>query len=91
MILDEPSSGLDPEAEAEIHTRVREYREGRTSLLISHRLSAVRNADQIAVLADGRITELGTHEVLLAADCTYARLFRLQAAGYQDAEYQEAQ
>jgi ATP-binding cassette subfamily B protein len=89
MILDEPSSGLDPEAEYEIHTRVREYREGRTSLLISHRLSAVRDADQIAVLADGRITELGTHETLLAADCTYARLFRLQAAGYQDADYQE--
>jgi ATP-binding cassette subfamily B protein len=91
MILDEPSSGLDPEAEYEIHTRVREYREGRTRLLISHRLSAVRDADQIAVLADGRITELGTHEALLAAGCTYARLFRLQAAGYQDAEYQEAQ
>ena len=70
---------------------MREYREGRTSLLISHRLSAVRDADQIAVLADGRITELGTHDALLAADCTYARLFRLQAAGYQDAEYQEAQ
>jgi ATP-binding cassette subfamily B protein len=91
MILDEPSSGLDPEAEYEIHTRVREFREGRTSLLISHRLSAVRDADQIAVLADGRITELGTHEALLAANSTYARLFRLQAAGYQDAQYQDVQ
>jgi ATP-binding cassette, subfamily B, bacterial len=91
MILDEPSSGLDPEAEYEIHTRVKEYRQARTSLLISHRLSAVRDADQIAVLDDGRITELGTHEALLATDSTYARLFRLQAAGYQDAQYQDAE
>ncbi|MET8138707.1 ABC transporter ATP-binding protein [Sphaerisporangium sp. NPDC005288] len=83
MILDEPSSGLDPEAEHEIHTRMRAYREGRTSLLISHRLSAVRDADYIAVLEDGRITEHGSHDVLLAADGGYARLFRLQATGYQ--------
>ncbi|MEV6859803.1 ABC transporter ATP-binding protein [Streptosporangium subroseum] len=85
MILDEPSSGLDPEAEHEIHTRMREYREGRTSLLISHRLSAVRHADYIAVLDDGRIAEHGSHDALIAADGSYARLFRLQAAGYQEA------
>ncbi|WP_248965283.1 ABC transporter ATP-binding protein [Sphaerisporangium perillae] len=85
MILDEPSSGLDPEAEHEIHTRMRERRAGRTSLLISHRLSAVRDADYIAVLGDGRIIEHGSHDVLLAADGGYARLFRLQAAGYQEA------
>ncbi|MEU4549063.1 ABC transporter ATP-binding protein [Nonomuraea dietziae] len=85
MILDEPSSGLDPEAEHEVHTRIREYRAGRTSLLISHRLSAVREADLIAVLHEGRVAELGPHEVLLAADGHYARLFRLQAAGYQEA------
>ncbi len=85
MILDEPSSGLDPEAEHEIHSRMREYREDRTSLLISHRLSAVRDADYIAVLDDGRITEHGSHDVLLAAGGSYARLFRLQAAGYQEA------
>ncbi|MEV4061882.1 ABC transporter ATP-binding protein [Nonomuraea dietziae] len=85
MILDEPSSGLDPEAEHEVHTRIREYRAGRTSLLISHRLSAVRDADLIAVLHEGRVAELGPHEMLLAADGHYARLFRLQAAGYQEA------
>ena len=85
MILDEPSSGLDPEAEHQVHARMREYRMGRTSLLISHRLSAVRDADLIAVLDGGRIIEQGTHEALLEADGHYARLFRLQAAGYQEA------
>jgi ATP-binding cassette subfamily B protein len=63
---------------------MREYREGRTTLLISHRLSAVRDADDIAVLDDGRITEQGRHEALLASGGSYARLFRLQAAGYQE-------
>jgi ATP-binding cassette subfamily B protein len=67
MILDEPSSGLDPEAEYEIHLRMREYRAGRTSLLTSHRLSAVRDADLIAVLDGGRIIEHGAHDVLPAA------------------------
>lgn len=83
MILDEPSSGLDPEAEHEVHNRIREQRQGRTSLLISHRLSAVRDADIIAVLQGGRIAELGSHESLLAVDGSYARLFHLQASGYQ--------
>jgi ATP-binding cassette, subfamily B, bacterial len=84
MILDEPSSGLDPQAEHEIHNRMREYRTGRTSLLISHRLNAVRDADLIVVLDGGRIVETGEHEPLLASGGHYARLFRLQAAGYQE-------
>ncbi|NUW43885.1 ABC transporter ATP-binding protein [Nonomuraea rhodomycinica] len=84
MILDEPSAGLDPEAEHEIHTRLARLRSGRTSVVISHRLGAVREADRIVVLTDGRVTEEGTHASLLADDGTYARLFTRQAAGYRD-------
>ncbi|MEU9509653.1 ABC transporter ATP-binding protein [Micromonospora sp. NPDC048170] len=84
LILDEPSSGLDAEAEHDLHTRLRELRRGRTSLLISHRLNAVRDADSIVVLADGRIAECGRHDELLAAGGGYARLFTLQARGYRE-------
>jgi ATP-binding cassette, subfamily B, bacterial len=85
LILDEPSSGLDAEAEHEIHHRLRDHRAGRTSLLISHRLGAVRDADVIAVLAGGRIAEQGGHAQLLAAGGAYARLFTLQSEGYRPA------
>ncbi|GII01087.1 multidrug ABC transporter permease [Planobispora takensis] len=84
MILDEPSAGLDAAAEHEIHTRLRAVREGRTSLLISHRLGTVREADTIAVLENGMVTEVGDHRDLVASGGTYARLFMLQAAGYGD-------
>jgi ATP-binding cassette subfamily B protein len=84
LILDEPSSGLDAVAEHEVHTRLREHRTGRTSVLISHRLGAVRGADQIVVLDDGAIAERGTHDELITAGGLYAELFRLQAAGYQE-------
>ncbi|MEU7152209.1 ABC transporter ATP-binding protein [Streptomyces sp. NPDC045456] len=84
MILDEPSAGLDAAAEHEIHVSLRRHRQGRTSLLISHRLGAVRDADLIVVLSDGQIVEHGNHAALLASDGAYARLFALQAAGYRD-------
>ncbi|MEV4489225.1 ABC transporter ATP-binding protein [Micromonospora coxensis] len=84
LVLDEPSSGLDAEAEHDLHTRLRELRRGRTSLLISHRLNAAREADHIVVLADGRVTERGDHQELLAAAGDYARLFTLQAHGYRE-------
>ncbi|WP_344506546.1 ABC transporter ATP-binding protein [Dactylosporangium maewongense] len=83
MILDEPSSGLDAEAEAEIHRTLRAHRAGRATLLISHRLSTLRDANVVAVLDGGRVAELGSHDELMRADGRYARLFRLQAQGYQ--------
>lgn len=82
-ILDEPTSSLDPEAEAAIFLELKENLKGRIGIVISHRFSTVRIADRIAVVADGRIMELGTHEELLAANGRYAQLFELQAAGYR--------
>jgi ATP-binding cassette subfamily B protein len=84
MILDEPSSGLDADAEYELHHRLRELRRGRTSVLISHRLSALRDADMIVTVEGGRVVEVGDHQALLAGNGVYANLFRRQAAGYVD-------
>lgn len=84
MILDEPSSGLDAQAEHEVHSSLRRHREGATSVLISHRLGTVRDAAVIAVLTGGQVSELGTHDELLALGGDYARLFRLQASGYDE-------
>ncbi|HQZ16874.1 MAG TPA: ABC transporter ATP-binding protein [Vicinamibacteria bacterium] len=82
-ILDEPTSSLDPEAEAGIFAELKENLKGRIGLVISHRFSTVRIADRIAVIDGGRVTELGTHEELLAAKGRYANLFEIQAAGYR--------
>jgi len=82
-ILDEPTSSLDPEAEAGIFADLKENLKGRIGLVISHRFSTVRIADRIAVIVDGRVAELGTHDELVRADRRYARLFELQAAGYR--------
>lgn len=84
LILDEPNSGLDAEAEYAIHCELAAMRSGGTSLLIAHRLSAVRSADVIYVLADGRVVEQGMHSELMAVDGEYRKLFTLQATGYQD-------
>ncbi|MEV0309642.1 ABC transporter ATP-binding protein [Nonomuraea fuscirosea] len=85
LILDEPSSGLDAEAEHAVHQGMRRHRAGRTSVLISHRLGALRDADLIVVLSDGKISERGTHDELMAKGEQYARLFSLQASGYEPA------
>jgi ATP-binding cassette subfamily B protein len=82
-ILDEPTSSLDPEAEAAIFAELKDNLRGRIGIVISHRFSTVRIADRIAVIADGRVSEFGSHEELLRAGGRYAQLFELQAAGYR--------
>ena len=82
-ILDEPTASLDPEAEAAIFAELKEILRGRIGIVISHRFSTVRIADRIAVIEDGKVSELGTHEELLKARGRYAHLFELQAAGYR--------
>jgi ATP-binding cassette subfamily B protein len=82
LILDEPSSGLDPAAEYDLHRRLARHRAGRTGLLVTHRLGALRDADHIVVLADGVVAESGHHDDLMRAGGTYAELFTRQAESY---------
>ena len=79
LILDEATSSLDTESEAAVQAALSNLMEGRT--VIAHRLSTVRRADRIAVMEKGVITELGTHDELLALGGTYNRLYNLQFAG----------
>ena len=82
VVLDEPTAALDPLAEQAIYERFIERSAGRTSVLISHRLSSVRTCDRILVIDNGTIVEDGDHETLLAEDGLYAQFFRAQAQWY---------
>ena len=83
VVLDEPTSALDPSAEYEVFRKFRELAAGRTTILISHRFSTVRMADRIYVLANGCITEFGSHDELMQRGGEYARMFELQAQSYR--------
>lgn len=78
LILDEATSALDNTTEVLIQQALDELCKGRTTLVVAHRLSTIRNADEIAVVMNGRITERGTHEELMAAGGTYQDLYALQ-------------
>ncbi len=83
LVLDEPTAAMDAAAEATVFEHFRSLTRERIAILISHRFSTVRMADQIAVLEEGHIVEHGSHEELLRAGGRYARLFELQARGYR--------
>jgi ATP-binding cassette subfamily B protein len=83
LVLDEPTSAMDASAEATIFEHFRTLTRGRIAILISHRFSTVRMADQIVVIEEGRIVEHGSHEALMQLNGHYAHLFSLQAKGYR--------
>jgi ATP-binding cassette subfamily B protein len=85
LILDEPTANLDVRAEAELYDRFLDMTRGLTTLLISHRFSTVRRADCICVLENGAVTELGSHDQLMALGGKYAEMFILQSSRFTDA------
>ncbi|MDE7313323.1 MAG: ABC transporter ATP-binding protein/permease [Eubacterium sp.] len=86
IIMDEPSSALDPRAEYELNQELNEIAQDKTVVFISHRLSTTRDADCIYMMEQGRIIEAGTHEELLAAGGKYAGMWKVQAGLYLDAQ-----
>ena len=84
LLLDEATSALDAESERKVQTALDRLMEGRTTLVIAHRLATVRSADRILVMDGGRIVEEGTHEALLNQGGLYARLARLQFTGAEE-------
>lgn len=84
LLLDEATSALDPKAEKIVQQALDNVSENRTTVVIAHKLSTIRNADNIAVISDGRVIEQGTHDKLLEANGAYARLVRAQDLGRAD-------
>ena len=83
LILDEATSSIDTRTELKIQSAFARMMRGRTSFIVAHRLSTIREADVILVMRDGRIVEQGNHESLLAADGFYAELYHSQFAGVE--------
>ena len=83
LVLDEPTASMDAQSEAEIFDHFQSMTAGKIAILISHRFSTVRRAEQIIVMDEGKVVETGSHEALLELNGLYARLFELQARGYR--------
>jgi ATP-binding cassette subfamily B protein len=83
LVLDEATSSVDAEAEAQIQLAIAELMTGRTSLVVAHRLSTILHADEILVLHHGEIRERGSHRELLAEGGLYQRLYQLQLRGQE--------
>jgi ATP-binding cassette, subfamily B, bacterial len=84
LLLDEATSALDSESEVLVQEALWRLMEGRTAIVVAHRLSTVVRMDQLIVLDQGRIVEQGTHSELLDVDGTYAKLWRHQSGGFLD-------
>ena len=84
LVLDEATSALDSESEGLVQEALVHLMEGRTSIVVAHRLSTVASLDRIVVIADGHVTEDGTHASLLSADGEYARLWGRQTGAFLD-------
>ncbi|MFH0788056.1 MAG: lipid A export permease/ATP-binding protein MsbA [Pseudomonadota bacterium] len=84
LILDEATSSLDSDSEAEVQRALENLMKGRTTFIIAHRFSTIRNVDRILVLADGRIVEEGNHDQLMGLDGVYKRLYEIQFRDNED-------
>ncbi len=82
IILDEPTAALDPHAEMEVFRQFESLTRDKTSIFISHRMSAARMADRIIVMKDGQVVEIGSHEELIALNAEYAQMYGAQAKWY---------
>ena len=91
LVLDEPTSGLDAASERAVIDALRRTAEGRTTLIVTHRLAMVRFAHRIVVLDRGKIIEEGTHAQLMAQNGRYSHLCALQARGSEDGELESSQ
>ena len=83
IVMDEPSAALDPLSEAKIMENLDEYTIDKTVIIVSHRLSCVRNADKVFVFDGGKIVESGTHAHLMQMDGMYAKMYNIQASRFE--------